>query len=67
MKINESNADRIIRVVLGIALLVVGFGGFIGGSLGLVFKIVGALSLFTGAVGFCPVYALLKFKTKKSK
>lgn len=66
MKINESNADRIIRVVLGIALLVVGFGGFIGGSLGLVFKIVGALSLLTGVVGFCPFYALLKFKTKKS-
>ncbi len=66
MKTNESNVDRIIRVVLGIALLVVGFGGFIGGALGLVFKIVGALSLLTGVVGFCPLYALLKFKTKKS-
>lgn len=67
MKTNESNIDRIIRAILGIALLVVGFGGFISGTLGLVFKIVGALLLFTGAVGFCPIYALLKFKTKKSK
>jgi hypothetical protein len=67
MKTNESNTDRIIRVVLGVALLVVGFGGFINGTLGLVFKIVGALLLLTGAVGFCPLYALLKFKTKKSK
>ncbi len=65
MKTNESNTDRIIRVVIGIALLVMGFGGFAVGTLGLVSKIVGALLLLTGAVGFCPLYALLKFKTKK--
>lgn len=67
MKTNESNTDRIIRAVLGIALLVVGFGGVISGTLGLVFKIVGLLLLLTGAVGFCPIYALLRFQTKKSK
>lgn len=66
MKINESNAERIIRVVAGIVLLVLGWGGIVPGTLGLVFKILGFLPLLTGLVGFCPLYALLKFKTKKA-
>ena len=64
MKLNESGVDRIIRVVLGVILLVLGWGGIVGGTWGLVFKILGFLPLLTGLVGFCPLYALLKFKTK---
>ena len=66
MKTNESNIDRIIRVALGVLLLVLGFGGFVGGTFGLVVKIVGILSFFTGVIGWCPIYAIFKFKTKKS-
>jgi len=65
MKTNQSNIERIIRVVLGIVLLVLGWGGFVGGTLGLVFKILGFLPLLTGLIGFCPLYALFKFSTKK--
>lgn len=63
MKINESKTDRIIRVVLGVLLLVLGWGGIVSGTLGLIFKIVGFLPLITGLVGFCPIYALFKIKT----
>lgn len=66
MKTNESNTDRIIRVVLGIVLLVLGWGGIVSGTLGLVFKILGFLPLLTGLVGFCPLYALFKIATKKA-
>lgn len=66
MKTNESTADRIIRAVLGIALLVLGLGGFVTGTLGTVLIIIGALALGTGLIGFCPLYALLKISTKKS-
>lgn len=62
---NEAGWDRILRVIGGILLLALGFGGFAAGTLGLVFKIIGALLLVTGLVGFCPVYALLKIKTRK--
>lgn len=64
MKINESNLDRIIRVALGILLLALGWGGFVAGT-GLVFKILGFVPLLTGFVGFCPLYAIFKFSTKK--
>lgn len=66
MKINESTLDRTIRVVAGVALLVLGWGGFVGGTLGLVFKILGFLPLLTGIVGFCPAYALFKTGTNKA-
>lgn len=65
MKTNESMTDRIIRVVLGLVLLVLGWGGFVTGTWGVIFKILGFLPLLTGLVGFCPAYALLKFRTNK--
>jgi hypothetical protein len=66
MKTNESTLDRIIRVVLGIALLGLRAANVVMGTLGWVFLIVGAIALVTGLIGFCPLYALLKIKTKKA-
>lgn len=63
--INEAGWDRILRVLAGILLLALGFGGVVAGTFGLVFKIIGTLLLMTGLVGYCPVYALLKVRTKK--
>ena len=63
--INESSIDRILRVVVGIVLLALGWGGVVTGGLGLAFKIIGFIPLLTGLVGFCPLYALFKVKTNK--
>ena len=64
-KINEANWDRIARVVLGIILLILGLGGTLTGVLAVIVDILGAILLVTGLVGFCPLYWLLKFSTKK--
>jgi hypothetical protein len=64
MKINESSLDRIIRVILGIVLFVLYFTGITTGILGIVFIVLGAVALITGIVGICPLYMLLKIKTK---
>ena len=64
MKLNESNIDRIIRAVAGVILLYLGFG-VLSGGLGIVADVVGAVLLLTGAVGFCPLYAMLKLSTLK--
>lgn len=64
MKINESNLDRIIRVVLGVVLLILGLTNVVTGGLGVAAIVIGVLSLITGLVGFCPMYALLKIRTK---
>jgi Na+(H+)/acetate symporter ActP len=65
MKVNESNADRIIRAVLGIILLFLGFGGMLAGTWAIVAEVLGAIMLLTAAIGFCPLYTLFKFSTKK--
>jgi hypothetical protein len=65
MKTNESNIDRIIRAVAGVVLLYLGFGGVLGGALGVVADVLGVVLLFTGAVGFCPLYAMFKLSTLK--
>ncbi|HNS63012.1 MAG TPA: DUF2892 domain-containing protein [Anaerolineaceae bacterium] len=66
MKINESMTDRIVRVVLGIVLLVLGWGGIVTGTLGVIFKWLGFIPLLTGIVGFCPLYALFKIRTNRA-
>ena len=64
MKTNESNVDRIVRVVLGVVLLALGFG-VLNGAWAIVSDVLGVVMLATAAVGFCPLYALVKFSTAK--
>jgi len=56
---NEGTVDRVIRVVLGLALT--GFALAAGLAAPLVYLVwaVAAIALVTGAVGICPLYALL--------
>ena len=65
-KVNEANWDRIARVVIGIILLALGLTGTVAGVLGIVLDVIGVVLVVTGLVGFCPLYALLKFRTSKS-
>ena len=66
MKVNQANWERIVRVVLGIVLLYLGFGGVVAGTWGIVVNVIGAIALLTGLTGWCPIYALLKTGTKKA-
>ncbi len=63
---NESVIDRGIRVALGIVMLALGWAGVVTGGWGVVFKIGGLLPLLTGLTGFCPLYAILKFRTNRA-
>ncbi len=65
MKANESQLDRIIRVVLGILLISLYFAGTLTGVVGVILLAIGAIAILTGLVGFCPLYALLKIRTNK--
>ncbi len=64
--VNEAYWDRILRVVLGLAILYLGWSGIIGGTLGTLLKFIGFVPLFTGLIGWCPMYSLLKFRTNQS-
>ena len=66
MKLNESGMDRIIRAVLGIALIGLDLGGVISGWVGIVGLVIGIVLLLTGIVGFCPLYAIFNLRTNKT-
>ena len=61
MKTNEGAIDRIIRVVVGLAVLSVLAIGPVPGW-GLV-GLAGLMPLVTGLTGFCPTYTLLGIDT----
>jgi hypothetical protein len=63
--LNESNVDRIIRVVLGLAILALGWGGVVTGGWGVFLKVIGFVPLLTGIVGVCPAYLLLGIHTNR--
>ena len=64
MKVNEGTVDRVVRGIVGAVLLVVGIW-FVGGTVGIVLDVLGAILLITGIIGFCPIYALLHVGTSK--
>ena len=63
--VNEAGWDRLARVVLGVALLVVGFG-VLDAPAGIVVGLVALVPLLTGLVGWCPLYSLFGFRTNRS-
>jgi hypothetical protein len=65
-KLNEASWDRILRVVLGIALLYVGLAGVVTGTLGIVLAVLGGIFLLTGIVGFCPLYTIFGIRTRRA-
>lgn len=61
---NMGNADRAIRAIVGIVLLILAFTS-LAGTWAWVAGIVGAVLLATAAMGSCPPYALLGINTCK--
>ena len=66
MKVNEASWDRVVRIVLGVVLLYLGWAGVVGGTLGVVFQWLGFVPLITGIIGWCPLYAIFKVRTNKA-
>ncbi len=55
---NVGSIDRILRIVLGLALIALTLTGAIG-----VWGWIGLVPLATAAMGFCPLYTVLGFST----
>lgn len=59
---NEGGADRVVRVIIGLALLAVGLFRLHGAG-AVVLDIVGVVVVLTGITGFCALYSLFGIKT----
>lgn len=58
MKKNVGSIDRILRVVIGLALVVMAATGTI-----TVWGYIGVIPLVTGLIGTCPLYSLMGLNT----
>ncbi|MCD9624047.1 YgaP family membrane protein [Rhabdothermincola salaria] len=62
--VNEAGWDRVARIVVGVVLLVVGFG-VLDGTVGIVVGVVALVPLLTGLIGWCPLYSVFGIRTNK--
>lgn len=62
MKLNVGGFDRIARIVLGLVLIGLAATGTVG-----VWGWIGVVPLATGAIGWCPPYAMFGFNTCSMK
>jgi hypothetical protein len=62
MKLNVGGIDRVLRIVLGLAL--VAWAALLGGP---VWAWIGIVPLATGAIGFCPLYPIIGMSTCAKK
>jgi hypothetical protein len=58
MKSNVGGIDRVLRIVVGLALIALTLTGAIG-----VWGWIGLVPLATAAMGFCPLYTVLGFSS----
>ncbi|RAU22551.1 DUF2892 domain-containing protein [Paramagnetospirillum kuznetsovii] len=62
MSKNVGGIDRIARIVVGLALIVLAATGMLGW-----WAWIGVVPLLTALMGWCPAYTLLGFKTCKTE
>ena len=67
MKKNMGLADRSIRVIAAIVIVVLIVAKTLTGTLALVLGILGGIFVVTAVIGFCPLYVPLKLSTFKKK
>lgn len=63
---NESNLDRILRIIAAVVFLYLGMSAFTG-VLSVVMYALAIVMIVTAASGFCPLYKLFGISTKKDK
>ncbi len=70
MSVNVGTLDRLLRFVVGLALVIAPFAGnialFQGATAMAVSVAVGAVLIVTAALRICPLYALLGMRTCRS-
>ena len=62
MNKNVGGIDRILRIVVGLALIALAVTDIVG-----VWGYIGVVPLLTGLIGWCPAYLPLGIKTCKSE
>jgi hypothetical protein len=66
MIVNEGAADRIIRLIVAVAAVLVSWWAGFGSVPGIILLVVAGIAVITGVSGYCPTYLLFRFSTRPS-
>ena len=69
-KKNLGRLDRTVRLILGVALFLIGLfplGGWQGNSTGILVAVLALIPLVTGLTGFCGIYVPFGISTREEK
>lgn len=58
--------DRAVRIVLGLAMLYLGWSDLVEGIGAIALVVFAWVPLLTGVLGWCPVYSMLGVSTRRS-
>lgn len=64
---NLSGAERVLRLLVGVAMLAGGWSGAVTGIEGVALQVFGWVPLITGIAGWCPFYAVLGFSSRRRR
>ena len=67
MKKNMGSADRLIRTIIALIIVVLFLMNYLPGTLGIVLMVIAAILVLTSLVSFCPLYAIFGFSTAPKK
>jgi hypothetical protein len=63
---NQAVWDRVLRILIGLVMLVVGALGLFNEPWNMALVIFAFYPFITGASGWCPVYVLLEYSTRRN-
>jgi len=67
MKKNMGAADRIIRTIIALAIVVLFLMNKLPGTLGIVLLVIAAIFVLTSLVSFCPLYTIFGISSAPKK
>ena len=67
MKKNMGTVDRVIRILVAVAVVALYFSSVISGTLEIILLALSAVFVGTAIMGFCPLYIPISLSTKKKE
>ncbi len=67
MKKNMGTIDRVFRVLVAVAIIVLYLANIISGIVAIILLAIAAIFILTSFISFCPLYYPFKISTKKAE
>ena len=67
MKKNVGNTDKVVRILLAAAIVILYFTNVITGTLGIILLIIAGILVLTSIFGICPLYMPFGITTRHPK